>query len=118
MPGPSQHISRVAFSADSRLMAAATGPDELTMVRAGQTDAVAVIAVREDETVSNMKFSPDGTRFLATTDNGLLYFWDLAWIDERLTPFDFDVQLSAIGSSPQENLPIVFDAPWLDDAGQ
>ncbi len=118
MPGPSQHISRVSFSADSRLMATATGPDELTMVQAGQTDAVAVIAVREDETVSNMKFSPDGTKFLATTNNGLLYFWDLAWIDERLSPLDFDVQLSAIDSSPQENLPIVFDAPWLDDSGQ
>ena len=113
--GPNTHIADVAFSADSRLMATSTAHDELSIKRVSAAGPAAVIAIREDEDVLNMKFSPDGNRFLVLTRKGLVYYWDLAWLDRQLVPFDFKVSLTGTNSTPVDGLPIKFIAPQSDD---
>jgi hypothetical protein len=83
----------VAFSPDGRLLAVGHSTTLVKLYRAGTAEEVAALPSPDPHILRRLRFTPDGTRLVASTESDRLFVWDLRVIRARLARLGLDWNL-------------------------
>jgi eukaryotic-like serine/threonine-protein kinase len=96
------HYGFMSFTADSRVLAAASSPSQVILLEVAACRELARLEPPERQNIHWITFNPQGTQLAVAAGKGSIHIWDLPVIRRRLAALKLDWELH----------------PWAEPEGQ
>jgi WD40 repeat protein len=94
------------YSSDGHTLAVVTGSFSVTLLDAATWDPLVRLPSPDGEHLLPLTFTPDGTRLVVSTSDGLVHLWDLRLIREQLREPGLDWDQQSYPPAPPTQPPV------------